>query len=154
MPLLKFSGNRLYPAVEEAKNEVTLDEWRANRFAHADATALVVPNDADISDIGADVSGFSAIILEFPAFKDGRAYSQARLLRERFGFAGEIRARGAVLRDQLFFMKRCGFDAFEFSGPNADAAAGAMHEFSFAYQGAADDYDPVWRRRLSRAAAA
>jgi uncharacterized protein (DUF934 family) len=154
MPLLKFSGNRLYPAVEEAKSEVSLDDWRANRFAHADATALVIPNDADIDDIGPDVAGFSAIILEFPAFKDGRAYSQARLLRERFGYSGEIRARGAVLRDQLLFMKRCGFDAFELAGSNADAADEALGEFSFAYQCAADGGDPVWRRRLSRAAAA
>ncbi len=100
-----------------------------------------------------DLSGFSTIILDFPAFKDGRAYSQARLLRERYGYSGEIRARGDILRDQLLFMARCGFDAFEYQGDVASAEA-AMREFSFAYQSAADQAAPVWRRRLSKAAAA
>ncbi|MEM8771981.1 MAG: DUF934 domain-containing protein [Pseudomonadota bacterium] len=154
MRLLKFSGARLFPAVEEAQTETSLEEWRDNPQAHADATALVVPNDASIDDLGADASGFSTIILNFPAFKDGRAYSQARLLRDRFGYAGEIRARGDVLRDQLLFMRRCGFDAFEFAGANADEADAALEEFSFVYQSASDESAPVWRQRQSRAAAA
>lgn len=152
MPLLKLHGDRLLPAIEEAKTEVSLKDWRANRIAHADATALVVPNDADITDLKCDVSGFSTIIIEFPAFKDGRAYSQARLLRERIGYTGEIRARGDVLRDQLLFMIRCGVTGFEYAG--ADAAEAALNEFSFVYQASADGAAPVWKRRINRAAAA
>ncbi len=154
MPLLKLAGDRLLPAIEEAKNEVSLEDWRANRFAHADATALVIPNDADITDLGCDVSGFSVIILEFPAFKDGRAYSQARLLRDRIGYTGEIRARGDVLRDQLLFMARCGVNAFEFAASDTASAETALGEFSYVYQTSADGAAPVWKRRLGRAAAA
>lgn len=154
MPLLKFNGDRLYPAVEEAGHEVTLEEWRANPHAHTEATALVIPNDVSIDDLEPDVSGFSTIILQFPAFKDGRAYSQARLLRERFHYRGEIRARGDVLRDQVLFMRRCGFDAFELTSASVDGVGDALAEFSFAYQPAADGAVPVWRRRLDQVKAA
>ncbi len=154
MPLLKFSGSELAPALEEPLQEVALDDWRNNPQAHAEAAALIISNDARLEGVAGDLSGFSVIILEFPTFKDGRAYSQARLLRERFGFAGEIRARGEVLRDQIAFMARCGFTAFELSGDDAIGATAALAEFSFAYQVAADRIEPVWRRRLARLAAA
>ena len=153
MKLLKLSRGRLFPALEEPLAEVSLEDWRDNPQGHADATALKISNDTSLADVKCDLAGFSTIILEFPAFKDGRAYSQARLLRERYGFTGEIRARGDVLRDQLLFMARCGVDAFEFTG-DVDGANAALGEFSFAYQPAADDLAPVWRKRLDRAAAA
>ena len=153
MKLLKLSRGRLFPALEEPLAEVSLEDWRDNPQEHADATALKISNDTSLADVKCDLAGFSTIILEFPAFKDGRAYSQARLLRERYGFTGEIRARGDVLRDQLLFMARCGVDAFEFTG-DVDGANAALSEFSFAYQPAADDLAPVWRKRLDRAAAA
>ena len=63
--------------------------------------------------IADDVQRFALVALEFPKFRDGRAYSYARLLRERYGFKGELRAVGDVLLEQLFFMLRTGFDAFE-----------------------------------------
>ncbi len=154
MKLLKLSRNRLLPALEEPLTEVALEDWRDNPHEHADATALVISNATSLADIKCDIHGFSVIILDFPAFKDGRAYSQARLLRERYGYTGEIRARGEILRDQLLFMTRCGFDAFEFSGSDAAGANDALREFSFVYQPAADAAEPVWRKRLSRAAAA
>lgn len=154
MKLLKLSRGRLYPALEEPLAEVSLEDWRENPQGHADATALTIRNDVSLADVKCDLAGFSVIILDFPKFKDGRAYSQARLLRERYGYTGEIRARGEVLRDQLLFMARCGFDAFEFAGAKAEEAGAALNEFSFAYQPAADDMAPVWRKRLDRAAAA
>ena len=153
MKLLKLSRGRLFPALEEPLSEVLLEDWRDNPQEHADAMALTISNATSLADIKCDIHGFSTIILEFPAFKDGRAYSQARLLRERYGYTGEIRARGDVLRDQLLFMARCGVNAFEFAG-DAEGANAAMQEFSFAYQPAADDAAPVWRKRLDRAAAA
>ena len=154
MTLFKFSNNSMLSALEAPLQEVFLEQWRENPAAHAGATALVIPNDVRFSDSVDDLSGFSVIILQFPAFKDGRAYSQARILRERLGYAGEIRARGDVLRDQLLFMVRCGFDAFELAGEDSSDAQASLHEFSFSYQSAADNEDPVWRKRLLRADAA
>ena len=154
MPLLKLSKDRLAPALEEPLSEVSFEDWRDNPQQHADATALVISNDAPLHEIEHDLNGFASIILEFPLFKDGRAYSQARLLRERFGYAGELRARGAVLRDQILFMARCGFNAFEYKSANIDDAEAALAELSFVYQAAADNRDPVWRKRLKTAAAA
>lgn len=154
MTLLKFSRNRFFPALEEPLSEVSFGEWLENPQAHAEARALVISNDAAVADIACDLNGFDVIILDFPAFKDGRAYSQARLLRSRFGYTGEIRARGNVLRDQIAFMVRCGFNAFEVDGLDAASADAALHELSFAYQAAADGVLAVWRQRLKTAAAA
>ena len=154
MSLLKLAHGQFLPALETPLEEVSLADWRANPQAHADATALVIANDESLVDIGGDLSGFGVIILAFPSFGDGRAYSQARLLRERFGYTGEIRARGDVLRDQILFMARCGFDAFEFDGAGSAVAEAALKEFSFAYQPAADHAEPVWRKRGQKAAAA
>jgi len=91
---------------------------------------------------------FQVIALNFPSFTDGRHYSSARLLRERYGYKGEIRAIGDVLRDQLFYMRRCGFDAFAIRADRdpVDALEG-LKDFSVTYQAAADDERPLFRRR-------
>ena len=155
MPLLKLSEGRLSPALEEALVEVAFEDWARAPEAGAGARALVIANDAPLGDIAAsDLERFDVVILDFPTFKDGRAYSQARLLRERFGYGGELRARGHVLRDQIAFMARCGFDAFDFQGNDIDGLEAALGEFTFAYQTAADGAEPVWRRRRKIAAAA
>jgi uncharacterized protein (DUF934 family) len=97
------------------------------------------------------VSELPLIAIEFPVFKDGRGYTTARLLRERYGFKGELRAVGDVLRDQLFYMQRCGFDAFELKpGKDIQGALQAFQEFSVTYQAAADDPRPLFRRRAAR----
>ncbi|HKP59538.1 MAG TPA: DUF934 domain-containing protein [Polyangiales bacterium] len=94
------------------------------------------------------VPELAVVAIEFPGFKDGRGYTTARLLRERFGFRGEIRAVGDVLRDQLYYMERCGFTAFELkAGKDIDGALQAFSEFSVTYQGATDDPRPLFRRR-------
>lgn len=154
MPLLKLNHGLFTPALEEPLEEVSLADWRDNPQAHADATALVISNDENLIDLECDIRGFSVVILEFPQFKDGRAYSQARLLRERIGFDGEIRARGNVLRDQLSFMARCGIDGFEIAAGDAASANAALNEFSLAYQRAADKAEPIWRQRLAETKAA
>ncbi|MCW3148039.1 DUF934 domain-containing protein [Stutzerimonas stutzeri] len=106
--------------------------------------------DADeaVEEIADDLQYFQVIALNFPAFTDGRHYSSARLLRERYGYKGEIRAIGDVLRDQLFFMRRCGFDAFAIR-PDRDPedALQGLKDFSVTYQAAADDALPLFRRR-------
>ncbi len=152
MPLLKFSSGRLLPAFDETLQEVTLEDWRANPQSHAGATALVISNDASLNDLRKDIDGFDHVILHFPSFTDGRAYSQARLLRDRFEYSGEIRARGEVLPDQIFFMFRCGIDAFEVD--ELPVAQDILRIFSFAYQRAADSLVPAWQQRGQRAVAA
>lgn len=87
-----------------------------------------------------------AIVL--PKFTDGRAYSLARLLRERHGYRGELRAVGNVLREQLFYLYRCGFDSFVLAeGKDPQDALSAFSDFSVTYQPAVDHQQPIWRRR-------
>ena len=76
------------------------------------------------------------------------------MLRERFGFKGEIRARGNVLQDQILFLARCGVDGFELEKCDLAGATEALHEFSYAYQRAADFEQPIWQQRLGRKKAA
>jgi uncharacterized protein (DUF934 family) len=102
--------------------------------------------------LGDDVQRLSVIVLEFPKFRDGRAFSWARMLRERLGFKGEIRATGPFLYDQLAFMKRVGFDAFEVRENFAVAEfARAMGEMTDVYQPSADGR-PTIRDLRARAA--
>lgn len=92
-------------------------------------------NDYDIYAIGEELAKQNVIALEFPVFVDGRCYSFARLLRERFGYKGELRAYGNVLRDQMFYMHRCGIDAYEVEdGKDLDVALTAFKDFSVSYQ--------------------
>jgi uncharacterized protein (DUF934 family) len=87
------------------------------------------------------------IAIDFPKFVDGRGYSSARLLRERHAYKGELRAVGDVLRDQLFYMARCGIDSFALkAGKDIEGALAAFNDFSVAYQAAADDPRPLFRR--------
>ena len=86
--------------------------------------------------------------VNFPSFTDGRGYSIARLLRERHGYLGELRAVGDVQRDQLFYLARCGFDAFLLrDGLDAQEALCALHDFSEAYQASVERPEPLFRRR-------
>jgi uncharacterized protein (DUF934 family) len=85
-----------------------------------------------------DISRLSLIAADFSGPSEGRGYSQARTLRERWKFTGELRATGYVRRDQLFFMARCGFNSFELPEAEIEAAHGALSTFSWAYQPAND----------------
>jgi uncharacterized protein (DUF934 family) len=135
---------------EAGKPIVTLVRYRAGIDAlHARYPALGVrvPSDTLAAGIPA-IERLALIAIEFPRFTDGRGYSVARQLRQRHGFAGELRAVGWVLRDQLFYMERCGFDAYELKpGKPLDSALEAFGEFSVTYQAAADDPRPMYRRR-------
>ena len=104
--------------------------------------------DQAIEDLADDLARFSVIALNFPAFTDGRHFSSARLLRERYAYTGEIRAIGDVLRDQLFFMQRCGFDAYAIRADRCPTdALKSLTELSVTYQGACDQSLPLYRRR-------
>ncbi len=104
--------------------------------------------DEAIEDIVDDLEHFQVVALNFPVFTDGRHFSSARLLRERYGYKGEIRAIGDVLRDQLFLMRRCGFDAYAVRADRDpyDALKG-LKDFSVTYQSAVDEPLPLFRRR-------
>ena len=105
-------------------------------------------SDEEAEDIGADVANFQVIALNFPAFTDGRSYSNARLLRDRFGYTGELRAIGDVLRDQLFYLHRCGFDAFAIrADKDPYEALQGLKDFSVTYQSSTDEPMPLFRRR-------
>lgn len=111
------------------------------------------PNES-VTQLTGDLDRLAVIALEFPKFNDGRAMSQARLLRERLCYRGEIRATGKVVRDLLLFMHRCGFDAFEVAdGITAETVAKSLAEFDVFYQPAADGSGSVIERRYGEAGA-
>ncbi|MEQ8177978.1 MAG: DUF934 domain-containing protein [Amphiplicatus sp.] len=150
MPTLKLKNGSFALADAPVETEITLDAWRDGVRPEAGRFALVLPNDVKVEEVAGGLNHFAAIILQFPVFKDGRAYSQARLLRERYGYKGEIRARGNLLRDQVLFMARVGFDGFDVGGEKVEAFAEALSEFSFFYQPAPDGALPVWSQRAAR----
>ena len=111
---------------------------------------VIWPNDRPISELAPHLDRIALVALVFPTFKDGRAYSQARILRERYRFGGELRATGQVLRDQFLLLLRAGFDAFEVVKPaDAQAFEQAVHRYSIFYQSAADGQLPAFRRRAA-----
>lgn len=154
MPVFKLENGALAPCTQCKATEITLQAWRDGARPEGGRFALVLPNDVDVEEVAIALSRFDIVILEFPTFRDGRAYSQARLLRTRLGFAGEIRVRGDVLRDQAFFMVRAGVDAFEIESGAAEGFAAALRQYAHVYQPAADGAAPAWRLRAARAAAA
>jgi len=109
------------------------------------------PNNRDIDELVPHLPKLAAVALIFPTFRDGRAYTQARLLRERFKFKGELRATGQVLRDQFMFMLRAGFDSFEVKkDSDAKVFVEASHRFSVFYQPTGDGRVTAFHRRLMR----
>ena len=119
--------------------------------AAPEAAALALANTDDVLLLGGRLAGVKLIILDFPKFTDGRAYSQARLLRERLGYAGELRASGAVYIDQIPFMLRCGFDSFASAQKGfSEALDKARTLFSVVYQPTGDGRATASELRLNR----
>ncbi len=138
-------------ALPAAPAIVPLALWQARKDEIIAAGAPVgvwLASNEGAEAIAADLERFALVALDFPKFTDGRAYSTARLLRERYAYRGELRAIGDVLQDQLFFMKRCGFDAYALrEGKDIDAALAGFKDFSERYQSAVDEPLPLFRRR-------
>jgi len=110
---------------------------------------VIWPNSRDVDDLLPYLDRLAAVALVFPTFRDGRAYSQARLLRERYGYRGELRATGQVLRDQFVFMLRAGFDAFDVKKQaDAEAFAQTVHRYSVFYQPTGDGKLTALHRRM------
>jgi uncharacterized protein (DUF934 family) len=118
----------------------------SEQSAAAGAAVLIGPSD-EVESLAPQLALLSLIVVDFPKIGEGRGYSQARLLRQRYGYRAELRARGALKRDQLFFLARCGFDSFDLDpGENLEAAVGALNDFSVAYQDGSDAIVHVQRR--------
>ncbi len=110
---------------------------------------VIWPNNRDVDDLVPHLDRLATVALVFPTFRDGRAYSQARLLRERYAFRGELRATGQVLRDQFVFMLRAGFDAFEVKKQSdAEAFGQTVKRYSVFYQPTGDGRTAAPFRRL------
>lgn len=130
---------------------VSLNRWQEQHTTlqkHEGGLGLRLTGDDPLEEIVPDLSAFSLIVLIFPAFTDGRCYSFARLLRDRYHYKGEIRAQGDVLYDQLFYMTQSGINSFELANPSQlESALGAFNDFSESYQATALKPEPLYRRR-------
>ncbi|MCB9640047.1 MAG: DUF934 domain-containing protein [Myxococcales bacterium] len=129
---------------------VSLERWQAEQEtlqAHAGRVGLCLIGKDNPRELKGLLDQFALIAVEFPKFADGRGYSIARILRDELGYKGELRATGDILRDQLFYLMRCGFDAFAVREDRdiEDALAG-LRDFSVVYQAASDYTSPIYRR--------
>ena len=146
-------------ALPEGAAIVSLERWQAERATLRTRNAPIgvrLKSGQEPSVIAADLDNSAVVALEFPVYRNGRAYSYARLLRERYGFKGELRAVGNVLRDQFQFMIRCGFDALEVADNiTPEIFSECAGFFTAFYQPAADGKETVLslRQRLAARAA-
>jgi len=139
---LPFRGDVIVPLALWASERDTLS-FRLGRIG------VWLEADADPEAIAQHVARFDVIAVRFTSFVDGRGYTLARLLRERHGYRGELRAIGDVLRDQLYYLSRCGFDAFALrADQDPERALSALDDFSEAYQASVERPEPLFRRRL------
>lgn len=127
--------------------------WLARRQSCAtigmEVGALIREED-DLAAVASHLHDLHIAAVNFPRFTQGRGYSIARLLRGRYGYAGELRAIGDILRDQMFYLARVGFDAFELrADQDPDQALNALSDFSEVYQASTDRPLPLFRRRVA-----
>lgn len=161
--LFKLTGEVTYTPEQIAATEipasgkvlVPLSVWiarkaeLAERFAQGEIGVWLATHEllGSLVDSQQDLNAFPLIAVHVERFADGRIFSIATLLRTRYGYKNELRAFGDVLRDQLFFLKRCGFDSFVIRADrSAEDALTSLKDFTQPYQGAVDDNQPVWRR--------
>jgi uncharacterized protein (DUF934 family) len=140
---------------------VSLARWQAEKAALKARrnVGVIIPPALDVGDLHDDLAAIALVAIQFGFIQpkpeggrtfDGRGYSQARLLRDRHAYTGEIRAIGDVFRDAMYYMHRCGVNAFALKREQDLAdALNAFRDFSFGYQGAADDPTTIFRRRLT-----
>lgn len=154
--LIKDAADAIAAEIED-QSIVPLSLWQAEQSLRRKNIGLLLDNDVDLTTISinlkVDLNEVPVIAVNFPIFTDGRGFSIARLLRERYGYRGEIRAVGYVLRDQLHYLKRSGFNAFSFDPANflgtfdLVAISASLNDFTDAYQISADTPTPLFRRR-------
>jgi uncharacterized protein (DUF934 family) len=142
--LAEAEGDAVAPLI------LTLAEWQNDRdrwLAQDRRLGVVLSPAHRVELLAPDLARFALIGADFSGPSEGRGYSQARMLRERWKFAGELRARGYVRRDQVFFMARSGFNSFELPDADMEAAVAALATFSRAYQPSNDAGLPLKLRR-------
>jgi uncharacterized protein (DUF934 family) len=149
---LELTADRGFPAVPPAADVIVpLAMWqglRAELRGRAGRCGVWLAPEEGPEAIAGDLGLFGVVAVNFPKFTDGRGYSIGRLLRERYGYEGELRAIGAVQRDQLSYLARCGFNAFVLrEGEDVEAALAAFGELSEAYQASVERPVPLFRRR-------
>ncbi len=130
---------------------VPLKSWLAQRDAllarNGKLGVWLAPND-DPALIAADLGAFNVIAVDFPQYTDGRGYSIGRLLRERYKYSGELRAIGDIMKDQVFYLHRVGFNAFAVrEDKDVEMALTALNDFSETYQASVEQPLPLFRRR-------
>jgi uncharacterized protein (DUF934 family) len=135
---------------------IPLERWLARRDTltartqDAEPLAVWLESHEDPATLIDDLHRLALIAVNFPRFADGRGYSTGFLLRQRYGFKGELRAIGDVLRDQLFYLQRVGFNAFAVrAGRDIEDALSALDDFSETYQASSDQPVPLFRRRAA-----
>jgi uncharacterized protein (DUF934 family) len=143
-----------FPAQDDLIVPLSLLKVRGKElFGRAGRTGVVLEPDEDPAAVAEVLDQISLVAVRFPKFGDGRGYSSARLLRERYGYRGELRAVGDVLRDQLLFMRRSGFDSFSLRDDQDPAEAiAAFGELSEQYQASNTEPQPLFRRRYAHEA--
>ena len=153
--LLVTAEDGLLPDLPDGPLLVPLRLWRLRRddlLERGSGAGVWLAADAEPGPLAADLARLDVIAVRFATFSDGRGYSLARLLRERHGYRGELRAIGEVRRDQLYYLAACGFDAFALpAGEDPRAALAAFDDFSETYQASVARPDPLFRRRLAGA---
>ncbi|MCR5882751.1 DUF934 domain-containing protein [Rhizobacter sp. J219] len=128
---------------------LTLSQWHGVRaqWPQDVPVGVIFPNDADIEELEADLPRLSLVALQFPKWVDGRAYSQAHILRSRYRYKGEIRATGEALVDMVSLMQRTGFDAVALRADQSiEAAERALRFFPGYYQGDVNERRPLFAR--------
>lgn len=135
-------------AVPNGQWIVSLPVWKAQKaqLEGRSDIGLWLDSDEDPSMIDVELNHFPVIAINFPAFTDGRGFSYGRELREK-GYRGDVRAIGGFIRDQLFYLKRCGFTSFALEGENLENAVKSLKDFSESYQASVDQSLPLFRRR-------
>ncbi len=134
---------------------VPLDYWLANKKNLQTPESIGVWLDAEQEpeQLADDIQSFQYLAVNFPTFMDGRGFSSARLLRDRYQFSGELRAIGQIVPDQLFYLSRCGFDAFCLDAlilhesDTSNNLEDYLTTFSVTYQACVNEQQPLFRRR-------
>jgi uncharacterized protein (DUF934 family) len=143
----RYAGEQAGPDTRAVQPLAEFIAAPTRAYAAAGGTAVLIGPTDEVEVLVPHLSLVNLIVVEFPKIGEGRGFSQARMLRQRLGYRGELRARGALKRDQLFFLARCGFDSFDLDpAENLDAALDALNDFSVAYQDGSEGVVHVERR--------
>jgi len=149
--LKEATGPEVLQAIPGKNLIVPLQFWKDNNEElsdHAGDVAIWLDSDENVNQVGERLHEMPLIALNFPVFSDGRSYTNARELRQQLHYEAEVRAIGDVLRDQLFYMLRCGFDAFDLRfDQDTELCLEAFSDFHTSYQATVAEPDPLFRRR-------